>query len=208
MTQGILRLLHVGCGRNTAANLPPPFNQPPWQETRLDIDPGAAPDILASITDMSPVADASMDGLWSAHNLEHLYPHEVELALSEFHRVLKPSGFTVITTPDLQMVARAIAEGRLMDTAYVAPAGPVAPIDMLYGFRPALARGQLYMAHRTGFTVASLGNALRQAGFSAIAVQPDDAWAVWAVASRNEADLQNVVRLAENLALRARPAVA
>lgn len=208
MTQGPFRLLHVGCGRKTRTDLVPPFNQPPWEEIRLDIDPAMEPDIVASITDMNAVAEASMHGLWSAHNLEHLHPHEVERALGEFRRVLVPNGFAVITTPDLQMVAEAIAAGGLMDTAYVAPAGPVAPIDMLYGFRPALADGQLQMAHRTGFTAASLETALLRAGFAATAVRPDNFWAIWAVASRSGEDAQRVRDLAEDLARRAYPAVA
>jgi hypothetical protein len=208
MTQGPFRLLHVGCGRKTRADLAPPFNQPPWEEIRLDIDPTAEPDIVASITDMGAIADNSVQGLWSAHNLEHLYPHEVEAALGEFKRVLVPNGFAVITTPDLQMVAEAVAKGGLTDTAYVSPAGPVAPIDMLYGFRPALAGGQLHMAHRTGFTAASLEAALLRAGFAAAAVRPDKFWAVWAVASRSGEDAQRVCDLAEDLARRAYPAVA
>ena len=208
MTQGSLRLLHVGCGYDTSADLPPPFNQAPWQEIRLDLDPSVQPDIVASITDMRAVGDGAVDGLWSAHNLEHLYPHEVGAALTEFRRVLTPTGFAVITTPDLQMIAEAVAAGRLMDTAYVAPAGPVAPIDMLYGFRPALAEGKLHMTHRTGFTVDSLERALRLAGFAAVAVRPDKFWAIWAVASRSVEDAEGVRVLAEDLARRAYPAAA
>jgi SAM-dependent methyltransferase len=208
MTQGPFRLLHVGCGRKTRADLVPPFNQAPWEEIRLDIDPAAEPDIVASITDMGMIADGSVQALWSAHNLEHLHPHEAEAALAEFRRVLVPDGFAVITTPDLQMIAEAIARGGLTDTAYVAPAGPVAPIDMLYGFRPALAAGQMQMAHRTGFTAATLETALLRAGFAAAAVRPDKFWAIWAVASRSGEDTRRVGELAEDLARRAYPAVA
>jgi hypothetical protein len=42
------------------------------------------PDIVGTMTDMSAVADASVDALFSSHNIEHLYPHEVPVALAEF----------------------------------------------------------------------------------------------------------------------------
>ncbi len=208
MTQGPFRLLHVGCGPKTRANLPPPFNQSPWEEIRLDIDPAVRPDIAASITDMRAVGDGAVHALWSAHNIEHLHPHEVPLALAEFARVLVADGFAMITVPDLQMVAEMVARGALTDTAYVSPAGPIAPIDMLYGFRPALAAGNLYMAHRTGFTAGSLDAALLEAGFAASAVRRDGNWALWAVASRNGKDAAPVAQLADSLARRAAPAAA
>ena len=206
MTQGPFRLLHVGCGRKNSTNLPPPFDQPSWQEIRLDIDPSVEPDIVASITDMRAVENGAMHALWSAHNLEHLYAHEVPAALSEFARVVVPNGFVVITVPDLQMIAESIAAGNLTEQAYLSPAGPVAPIDMLYGFRPSLADGRLTMAHRTGFTAGSLERALYRAGFETVAARPDRFWALWAVASRSAEDAERVRLLAEDLAHRAHPA--
>jgi len=206
MISGPYRLLHVGCGQKTSADLPPPFNQAPWQEIRLDIDPQMRPDIVASIDAMPMIGDGAVHGVYSAHNLEHLYPHEVEAALAEFRRVLAPNGIAVITTPDLSMIAEAISQGRLMETVYTAPAGPVAPIDMLYGFRPWLANGARQMAHRTGFTTQSLVDALRKAGFANVAACSDKFWAIWAVASRNEGDGAAVQALVKDLALRAYPA--
>jgi len=200
MTEGPFQLLHVGCGPLSSADLPSPFNQAPWQEIRLDIDPGAQPDVVASITDMSVIGDGAVHALWSSHNLEHLYPHEVPTALSEFARVLRPDGFAVITVPDLERVAAAVARGKLTEPAYVSPAGPVAPIDMLFGFRPSLARGHLYMAHRTGFTAGSLEAALREAGFAIAEVCGDGLWALWAVASRRSEDADACRQLAERLA--------
>jgi predicted SAM-dependent methyltransferase len=50
------------------------------------------PDVLGTMTDMSAVATGSVDAVVSSHNMEHLYPHEVPLALAEFVRVLKPDG--------------------------------------------------------------------------------------------------------------------
>jgi SAM-dependent methyltransferase len=175
-------VLHVGCGAYAPTKLPTVFLDEGWREVRLDIDPGVSPDIVASITDMAGVAAGSYDAVYSSHNLEHLYPHEVPLALREFRRVLKPDGFALVALPDLQSVAQLVAEGRLEDPAYISPLGPIAPLDILYGFRPSLAQGNLYMAHRTGFTGRTLSQALLAAGFAGTLVQRHpDSMALWAV---------------------------
>jgi predicted SAM-dependent methyltransferase len=114
--------LHVGCGPSRKNQTTPGFNSADWLETRLDIDANVQPDVIGSMTDMSAVASASMDGLFSSHNIEHLYPHEVPIALAEFLRVLKADGFAVITCPDLQSVCKLIAQDQLTEPAYDSPA--------------------------------------------------------------------------------------
>jgi tetratricopeptide (TPR) repeat protein len=187
--QNASRVLHIGCGAYAREKLPPLFRNPGWREVRLDIDPAVRPDFVASMTDMPVIADASVAAVYSSHNLEHLYPHEVPLALHEIHRVLKPDGFTLIKLPDLQEVARSVAEGKLEDPLYISPMGPIAPIDILYGHRPSMAGGNIFMAHRTGFTGSTLAAALIAAGFAAVMVQRDvPAFALTAVAFRSHPD--------------------
>jgi len=177
--------LHVGCGGQRQAGTLPVFNDGHWNEIRQDIDPGAQPDILGSMTDLGALADAAVDAVYSSHNIEHLYPHDVPLALREFWRVLKPEGFVIITCPDLQSVCAQVAANRLLEPAYMSSAGPIAPLDILYGLRSALAQGHSGMAHRTGFTRDSLQTALQTAGFATVAViaRPDQ-FALWAVACK------------------------
>ncbi|WP_223306848.1 class I SAM-dependent methyltransferase [Acidithiobacillus ferrivorans] len=163
--------LHVGCGPARKEQAGSGFRGEEWQELRLDIDPSVQPDIVGTMTDMSAVADASVDAVYSSHNIEHLYPHEVPLALAEFRRVLKDDGFVVLTCPDLQSVAALVAEDKLTEPAYVSPAGPIAPLDILYGLRSAMAAGNLYMAHRCGFTMRVLMGTLQAAGFKSVAGQ-------------------------------------
>lgn len=178
-------VLHVGCGAAAPDKLPPAFFVPgEWHELRLDIDPAVAPDIQASITDMNAVASASVDAVWSSHNIEHLQPHEVGVALAEFHRVVRPGGFALITVPDLQQVAALVADDKLEDAAYISAMGPIAPLDMLFGFRQALAKGNQYMAHRTGYTATTLGAALVRVGFVNVRVVRDGHFALWATAVR------------------------
>ncbi len=165
------KVLNVGCGASAREHLPALFRRVGWREIRLDSDPAVHPDIVATMVDMHPVSDGSIDAVYSSDAITRLYPHEVPLALREMHRVLKPSGFTFIAVPDLQEVARHVAEGRLGDPLYISPAGPIAPLDILYGHRGWLASGLTSVAPRTGFTGATLGSALIAAGFAAVLVQ-------------------------------------
>ena len=121
--------LHV-CGPKRKNQTTSAFNTPDWCEIRLDIDPAVSPDVVGSITDMPAVETASVQAVFSSHNIEHLYPHDVPLALAEFYRVLTHDGFVVITCPDLQSVCALIAEDKLTEAAYISPAGPIAPLDI------------------------------------------------------------------------------
>jgi SAM-dependent methyltransferase len=159
-------LLNVGCGpQGGQERLPAFFRGPDWREVRLDIDPAVRPDVVASITDLACLRPGSVDAIWSSHNLEHLYDHEVGRALTEFLRVLTPEGFVYLQAPDLEAVAQLIVTGGLEAVAYDSPAGPIGPLDMLYGHRASVAAGHSHMAHRTGFTPRSLERALERAGF-------------------------------------------
>ncbi|BBD07742.1 class I SAM-dependent methyltransferase [Desulfovibrio ferrophilus] len=176
-------VLHVGCGVKKPGRLHSMFTSSEWNEVRLDINPMARPDLIASITDMRIVATASMDALYSSHNLEHLLPHEVTKALGEFQRVLKPKGMALIAVPDLQAAAALIAQDKPDQAIYTSPLGPVTPMDILYGHSKALERGNLFMLHKTGFTASSLGKALRISGFSKVEVTRDSgSVALWAKA--------------------------
>lgn len=192
------KFLHVGCGPARKPHVAPCFQNDDWQEIRLDIDPTAAPDVVCSMLDMAPVPDAAVDAVYSSHNIEHLYPHEVALALAEFLRVLKPDGLLVLTCPDLQSVCRLVAEDRLTETAYISPSGPIAPLDILYGHRPQLADGNLFMAHHTGFTVRTLAEALRSAGFRSVAGRSrSQLLDLWVVASKALLSEDEIRHLAE-----------
>lgn len=174
--------LHVGSGFKRIDHTP--FAGWPWQEIRLDIDPEVQPDLVGSLTDLSAVTSDSMDAVYSSHNLEHLLPHEVPTALAEFLRVLRPGGLALITCPDLQAVAALVAEDRLTEPAYMSPAGPIAPIDMIYGHRRAMAEGNLYMAHRCGFTEKVLKATVGNAGFAqAVSLRRPERFDLWLLAT-------------------------
>jgi SAM-dependent methyltransferase len=168
-------LLHVGCGQESADNLPSFVRSGRWRVLRVDIDPDVAPDIVADIVDLAGIGDASADCIYAKHVIEHVETHQVRASLASFHRVLRPEGMAIIRTPDLEAASRLLVEHGPAHIAYVAEIGgerlAITPMDMLYGSRHFLARGQRHMAHRTGFTRASLERVLAGVGFERVVVE-------------------------------------
>ena len=171
--------LHVGCGPKYKDRTP--FLNQNWSEIRLDIDASVQPDVIGTMTDMKAVDDVSVDAVFSSHNIEHLYPHEVPIALAEFYRVLKPNGFVLLTCPDLQSVCTLVADDQLTEPAYQSGMGPITPLDILYGHRASMKAGNLYMSHRCGFTKRVLAMTLSSAGFDTAVKARPAAFDLWAV---------------------------
>lgn len=138
-----------------------PERMPEWElngfETRyLDIESRNKPDIVASMTAMGEIGP--YDVVFCCHALEHLYPHEVNRALTEFKRVLKPGGIAVILVPDLEDVK---PNGEVLD--YPA-AGRICGLHLFYGDMAQIEQFP-YMAHHCGFVKETLADALQQSGF-------------------------------------------
>jgi len=147
-------VINVGCGPPRLGDLPKYFNG--WSKVRVDSDESVRPDIIADLTDLSVIPDASVDAVWASHCIEHLYVHQVPAALKEFRRVLRAGGFACVIVPDLQTVANYLVADRIHEPLYQSDAGPVTPHDIIFGFGPAIAEGRTSMAHRCGFTPAML----------------------------------------------------
>ena len=139
-------LLHVGCGSD-----PLPDWLHGFMETRLDINPNVDPDIIASMLDMGDIGQ--FDAVLCRHALEHLYAHEVPVALEEFKRVLNDGGHLIVFVPDLQDVQAT------NEVLFISPAGPITGLDLIYGFREAIQTNP-FMQHKTGFMQDTLSKAL------------------------------------------------
>ncbi len=191
------RVLHVGCGSQSPHRLHPLFrDRSGWTEVRLDVDASLAPDIVCSTADMrGMVPSASFDAVWSSHNIEHLRDHEVLPAFREFRRVLRPGGFALVRCPDLDAVVEAINASGIETVAYVSPAGPITPLDMLFGHRASVARGNSHMAHHTAFTDERLGRMLIEAGFAQVHTKRASSFDLWAIAFSREEDAASVLAL-------------
>lgn len=199
------RVLHVGSGPAGPTKLHRIFQGPAWREVRLDIDPTVDPDLVASIVDLRQVEASSCDAIWCSHNLEHLCAHEVTLALAEFRRVLTPTGFVLIRSPDLRAVAELILNHGLDYEAYRSPAGPITAADMLYGHAASIARGNAFMRHGTGFTQESLSRLLATAGFTTVLTARTQDFTVWGAAFMPEADIARVSRALRRTGLKLAP---
>ncbi|MDE0877959.1 MAG: methyltransferase domain-containing protein [Sphingomonas bacterium] len=197
------KVLHVGCGHLSIANMTRGFQDGTWQEVRFDIDPNVSPDIIGTITDMSAIADASVDAIYSSHNIEHVETFEVVPTLREFRRVLADDGFAAITCPDIETIASVIAEGRIDEPLYQSTAGPISPLDVVYGFGADIQRGRHYMAHRTAFTRETLSKRIREAGFASVIVaQRPSRYDLWAIATKTQTSEEGLRALIENYGLR------
>lgn len=176
------RFLNAGSGTPGPRRLPRFLLGEGWRETRLDVEPRVGPDVLGSVADIATLFEAAtFDAVWSSHNLEHLYAHEVPLALAAFRHVLRPDGFALVTCPDLEAVAAALVEHGPDHVAYTAPAGPIRVHDMMFGHGPSIASGFTAMAHRSGLTQASLGGMALAAGFAEVRVGRGQAYDLWGI---------------------------
>lgn len=150
-------LLHVGCGSDSL---------PDWlecfKETRLDINEAVKPDIVASMLSLGDIGE--YDAVFCQHALEHVHQHEVNTALTEFLRVLKPGGVAIVFVPDLEGVQPT------NEVLLQSPAGPITGHDLFYGYGKALPENP-HMAHKTGFIAETLKSAMVGAGFRGVEIK-------------------------------------
>jgi len=161
----IKKVLNVG-GNNKEIPLPACFDG--WQHDLLDIDPSGNPDIVCDARELWRLPPRQYDAIYCSHNLEHYFAHEVSKVLKGFSLLLKQDGFAYIIVPDLLEVMKIVIENNmdLNDELYMSPSGPIAPLDVFYGYRKEVEMsGVDFYAHKTGFSPVSLANALKNNGF-------------------------------------------
>ena len=189
-------LLHVGCGPQDKSDLKG-FNSDDWSEIRLDIDKDVNPDIVGTLTDLSLVETASIDAVYSAFNIDHIYPHEVPITLREFYRVLRDDGIVVITCPDMQGVCEAIAQDKLLDVLYESSSGPISPIDVLFGNRREVSGGNEFMAKKGGFTYSELDRVFFDARFKTrVGGRREEMYELFLVAFKQEKSNEQIQKIA------------
>ena len=189
-------LLHVGCGPEYKSDIKG-FDNDDWKEIRLDIDEDVNPDIVGTLTDMKLVETASVDAVYSAYNIDHIYAHEVPIALSEFYRVLKDDGIVFVRCPDIQSVCEAVVQDKLLDTLYVSPIGPIAAIDIMYGNRQEISEGNEFMEKKVGFTYSVLDGSFFEAGFETrYGGRSQNAWELILVAFKKKKSEEEIKKIA------------
>lgn len=166
-----MKLLNVGAGPTRKLN----GCYASWEQRLLDIDPQVKPDVLCDAREMRRLKATEYDAVYCSHTLEHFHRHEVPVVLAGFHRVLRPQGFAHIIVPDMNQVFKALVEGRkdINDTWYTSAGGPISFHDVIYGWGRAVASGNAFYCHKTGFTEDSLTSALLRAGYATVRTAAD-----------------------------------
>ena len=186
--------LNVGCGPVGSGLRPPSLCGRGWTEVRLDIDPAVQPDVLSPANQLTPVADAAIDAVFSSHCIEHLYLDEAVPALREWKRVLRPDGFLLLVCPDLQAAAEMISQDRLLEIAYAG----ITPYDIVFSHQGLVAQGRAaghsFMEHKSGYTSSLLRGLVNEAGFATHAVlrlrSRFELWLIATVQAKSEAEMR------------------
>jgi SAM-dependent methyltransferase len=144
-------VLIVGCGEEGQQ-----WHDQGWNVVRLDIDPRVKPDIVGDMTCLGNIGP--FDAVACNNALEHLYPHQVDKALREFHRVLNPGGYIIIQVPDLEGI---------QPTEDLIPEIGMSGLHLMYG-DAALIEEYPHMAHHCGFVEQTLYRVLKEASFQPI----------------------------------------
>ncbi len=89
------RIINLGCGGNIIAGY---FN--------MDVEWMPGVDACWNITQPFPLADATIDGIFTEHCMEHLTRDDAGRLLKECRRILKPGRTMRIVVPDAELYAR------------------------------------------------------------------------------------------------------
>jgi predicted SAM-dependent methyltransferase len=133
--------LHLGCGKKRLPGY-----------VHVDSRPDVKPDVVAKAEDLSRFADGTIEVVYACHLLEHFKFHDVVGVLKEWKRVLMVGGVLRLSVPNTGTMCVLYArDGVDLDT-----------------MRWAIMGGQDYPEnfHLSIWDYKSLGNALKQAGFT------------------------------------------
>lgn len=130
--------------------------------TGVDAVARDAADIIAPAWAI-PLGDASVDEIMAIHLWEHFYRWQCDDVIAEWKRLLKPGGVLILELPNLIKACENILEGRQ---------GKHPDQLTMWSLYGDPREGDEFMAHRWGWSPASLTDFLQQAGFVSIVERP------------------------------------
>ncbi len=96
-------LLDIGCGSNFKDGwVHVDFFQTPRLKFWKKYPPTESPDVETDLRYPLKCEDNSVDGVYSGHTIEHLFPSEAYQLLCEVFRILKPGCWLRINCPDIE----------------------------------------------------------------------------------------------------------
>ncbi len=122
----------------------------------LNVQPGPQVDFVGPCHDLSRFRDKSVDQIYASHVYEHLsHRGEIQQALSEGLRVLKPGGQIMISVPDFELLCQAFQQDQFTQEQRFQ--------ILIYIFG---AQVDAYDFHKIGLTEEFLTRYLSLAGFA------------------------------------------
>lgn len=140
-------------------------------EGYLNVDITEGADLRFDISDPWPLADASVDAIYSMHAFEHVSYRKEETLWHEVYRVLKPGGTLHVETPDVRRImAIFLAEPEWFtfdahNDLGCAPWGE--PMRFIFGYQ--IGEGQVHMSAYSEIKFDSIARIL---GFFSYQVLP------------------------------------
>ena len=106
----------------------------------------------------------------------------------------------VLVCPDLQSVSKEIVNDKLYDPLYTTSENhPISQIDILYGWRLPISKGNEFMAHKCGFTYSSLSKVIDEAGFkSRCGGRSENKWELFLVAFKQKKSEKDAMKIANH----------
>lgn len=129
---------------------------PGWEV--LNAISGSHVDHVGNANDLSRFSDGSFAELYASHVLEHFdYSGELQAALNEWNRVLRPGGTLFVSVPDLDVLAALVLDKNLNgDERFMV-------MRMMFG-----GHVDEYDYHRVGLNQEFLNSYLAGAGFATV----------------------------------------